>query len=260
MHTLTNLDRLDAAIQAEIVADRTAEDAESARRQAWWETTWAIAALSDNPRDVERLSARELYVRRTGHNPSAFSNRFRTGRAFPSFDGPLPRGRLAIEAVIHGADMKALLAAERDGLSLREFSVSLTGKEWADRPDGVAAAVERLGVAAIAEHLVTVAPSTLAEASVRPEVLAERARIRERNMRARTENRRNRRRERINADSSGALPVPKPIVASSAAAAAVRYAVKTLSEVRASGDTSEELRDEIDAAIDFFTAWRKDVV
>lgn len=165
------LARLDRALRAEQAAEQAASSAEQERRATWWETTWLLAAC---PRD-EWANAQARYVERTGHNAQTAKTRRRVGATLTESTlagtSPAPRfaqvvveslGRSPSEASVQ-AGISALVQAEADGLSLREFSQQLTGRPWTNtaenlteadedaiveraaqrRPEAVAAVVER---------------------------------------------------------------------------------------------------------------------
>lgn len=136
---------LTRAITAEIAAEEAASSAEGERRRTWWATTWALAAV---PR-AEWGEAQAEYVKRTNHSKVYGDNRRRTGTRLPQtmLAHGLPTPRFA-EAAANwiGKDgdedkvkeaIKLLAQAEKDGMSLREFNQSLTGKPWTTTPENL---------------------------------------------------------------------------------------------------------------------------
>jgi hypothetical protein len=149
------LDRLTSAINAELKAEQTADRAERHRRQAWWNTTWALAEV---PRADSR-KAIERYVEMTGQSARYAEQRRHTGAKFTKvlLGQNFPLGRLAMQAYnVKTATVEDLLHAEREGMSLREFNAYLTGKRWsdekpADAKEAIKDAVKAFGADAVAE-------------------------------------------------------------------------------------------------------------
>lgn len=145
-----SLRQLRTAVRAEVDAERAAEAQQAEWRRAWWETTWLLAAC---PR-AEWGAAQAEYVKQTGHSKGAADHRRRTGTRLTQTDLgislPQPRfaeaasnwiGRDGDAAKIAEA-VKLLADAERDEMSLREFSQALTGRPWTNAPENLTAADE----------------------------------------------------------------------------------------------------------------------
>ena len=165
---------LTRAISAEIAAEKAALSAEDERRSTWWATTWALA---DVPR-AEWGEAQDEYVQRTGHSKVTAEKRRRTGTRLPQtvLAHGLPQSRFA-EAAANwvGKDgddakvkeaIKLLAQAEKDEMSLREFSQSLTGKPWTKIAENLTEQDED----DIVERVAARRPEVIAQQVERPEV------------------------------------------------------------------------------------------
>ena len=98
--------------------------------------------------------AQAEYVRRTGHSAATAKSRRSTGERLSESSLaatlPLPRfARIAAEWLGAKADeakvveaIKLLADAERDEMSLREFSAALTGRSWTKTPENLTEADE----------------------------------------------------------------------------------------------------------------------
>ena len=128
--------------EREHLAEANKKDAEESWRRAWWQTTMALGAITDkrSQRNAVGVVAEVLGAKSRGWTNS----RARTGEAFSELTlgavSLLPP-RMSVELVrnkveITPAVVRDLLQAEEDGVSLREFSAKLTGKSWADTPEG----------------------------------------------------------------------------------------------------------------------------
>ena len=134
---MTGIQRL-AQLEAEAEQNKT--KAEATWRKAWWETTLALGQITDRHAISE---AQKLVAEVTGTSLRWIQDRTRTGRKLdPTLKiiRTLPP-RITMECVrkgvrIDNAMIDAMLEAERDGVSLREFSASLGGRGWSDTPGG----------------------------------------------------------------------------------------------------------------------------
>jgi len=154
----------------EVLAQREA-NAESARgradtawREAWWATTLALGQITGRAA-VGR--AQRLVADATGNTLRWSQHRTRTGRAFAElgFGGRLTiQPRMAVAVVEAGVEvtdrvLAEIQRAERDGMSLREFTAALTGRAWADTPEGASEAT--------VEAIVTAQPEAAGRAVAR---------------------------------------------------------------------------------------------
>jgi len=170
--------RLNAAIRAELAAEKTVTQAEDERRRTWWETTWALA---DVPRP-EWGAVRDGYAKLTGHSKQTADNRRRTGgrltQTHLAMSLPTPRfAEVAANWIGKDGDedkvaeaIKLLADAEADGMSLREFHTMLTGRSWTATPENLTDAEEE----AIARKVLKDRPETVLP-EVDPEDILEQA-------------------------------------------------------------------------------------
>ena len=167
---------LTRAINAEVAAEKAATQAEEVRRQTWWATTWALAAV---PRS-DWGEAQAEYVKRTNHSASTAKNRRLTGERLPeSTLGstlPMPRfaqaaatwiGKDGDEAKVKEA-IKLLAQAEKDDVHLRAFNQLLTGKPWTNSPENLTEADED----AVVEKVARQRPHSVARHTSKPQVAA----------------------------------------------------------------------------------------
>lgn len=122
-------------------AEANRKNAEERWRRAWWATTLALGAITTK---AERAEAVTTVEEVTEQSRGWIQSRARTGEAFqsmpkarvsqlpPRMSIELVRNKVPITAVV----VKDMLQAEKDGVSLREFSSRITGKSWADTPEG----------------------------------------------------------------------------------------------------------------------------
>jgi len=130
--------------QREAAAETARSKADERWRTAWWALTLALGALPEG--EKKKVGEAQALVREiTGQSLSYVKRRTRAGRGFSTLKGTetLPP-RMAVEVVEQGivpdaALVKRLLQAEKDGMSLREWSAELSGKAWADTPAGASA-------------------------------------------------------------------------------------------------------------------------
>ena len=122
-------------------AEANRKTAEEKWRKAWWATTLALGSILGK---LEQRTAVTVVEETTGQSRGWIQSRARTGEAFQSmstsFVSQLPP-RMAIELVRNKVELTNqvvtdMLQAEKDGVSLREFSSKITGKAWADTPEG----------------------------------------------------------------------------------------------------------------------------
>lgn len=129
--------------QREKRAEVDRKTAEEAWRTAWWATTYALGEYTDKTALAEACT---VVSKATGRSPGYIRSRAKTGAAFLAAghrNDTLPP-RMAIELVSHKVGLtdeviEGLVAAERDGKSLREYSASLTGRGWSDTAAGASA-------------------------------------------------------------------------------------------------------------------------
>jgi hypothetical protein len=122
-------------------AEADKRNAEDAWRRAWWNTTMELGGTAYE----DRATACALVVETTGQSKSWVNSRSRTGEAFLKvglnvYVHQLPP-RMAVELVSKKVELtdevvQNLKDAETNGMSLREFSASISGKAWADTPAG----------------------------------------------------------------------------------------------------------------------------
>ncbi len=168
---------LTRAISAEVAAEKAAASAEGDRRRTWWTTTWALAAV---PRS-EWGTAQAEYIKRTKHSATTAKRRRSTGERLPEslLGETLPQSRFA-EAAANwiGKDgdeakvaeaVKLLAQAEKDEMSLREFSQALTGRPWTNTIENLTKEDEQ----AIVERVARTRPRIIAEAVIENEEVAE---------------------------------------------------------------------------------------
>jgi hypothetical protein len=145
----TNLRKV---VRAEKDAEQVREAGEQSWREAWWETTIALAAVPASPR--EQLSEAIAFVADTlGQSRNWVTQRRSCGRHFASLELSeqirlIPR--FAVVAAQAKADPQTaaelIHQAEHEGSSLREFSAMLTGRSWTNAPENMTSE-ERLHVA-----------------------------------------------------------------------------------------------------------------
>jgi hypothetical protein len=140
-----------------VLAKREAEaearkgKADMAWRKAWWATTIALGQVKGR---TEIGAAQKIVRAATGQAVGYVSDRTRTGRKFVHLEmnETLPP-RMALAVVQAGVEVtdevvEELRAAEQNGVSLREFTASLTGKGWAGTAEGTSPeAIEKIAVA-----------------------------------------------------------------------------------------------------------------
>lgn len=172
---------LTRAINAEVAAEQAATQAEGARRQTWWDTTWALASV---PR-AEWGEAQAEYVRRTNHSKDHATVRRTTGGRFTQngLGTALPQPRFAIVAskwVGAKADetkvieaVKLLADAEKNEQSLREFNLALTGKSWTNAPENMTEAEEDEVVRKVARKRPEIVAKQVAQPAVAAQVVAD---------------------------------------------------------------------------------------
>ena len=129
--------------QREARAEASKGKADAAWRSAWWATTLALGQITGKRAVGE---AQAIIRETTGQKQDWVWKRTRTGRAFAGLGASetLPP-RMAVEIVQAGIEVTESLAqqmiqAERDSVSLRDFTAGLTGKAWADTPEGASEA------------------------------------------------------------------------------------------------------------------------
>lgn len=125
--------------EREARAEAAKGKADLAWRKAWWATTVALGQIEGkgNIGDAQKI-VRET----TGQSVRWVSKRTVAGRRFMVLkDHETLPPRMAIEVSVAGVEItetvvEQLIEAEKNGMSLREFTASLTGKSWADTPEG----------------------------------------------------------------------------------------------------------------------------
>lgn len=188
-----SLRRLRTLLRREVAAEATVTTAQTEWRDAWWATTWYLAAVPRN----EWGEAMEQYVAETGHSQSYAKDRRRVGGCFTesrlaSTFRPAPRmAKVAVEGLGRNPSDTAvaemllrLRQAETEEMSLREFSQAITGRPWTSAPENLTEADEDAVVERVirkrpddvAATLVERAPESIATAAETPSV----ARIRTR--------------------------------------------------------------------------------
>lgn len=122
-------------------AETNRRTAERSWRLAWWHTTMALGNIDDK----EELSkAVSVMTKVTGQSTGWVRSRANTGKALREAGHlvvtDLPP-RMSIELVSRKVELtnkviEGLKKAEESGMSLREYSASLTGKAWSDTAEG----------------------------------------------------------------------------------------------------------------------------
>ena len=141
---MSNVERL---ARREKAAEVAKGKADAAWREAWWATTMALGEVTGRQAigDAQRL-VREV----TGQSDGYVKDRTRVGRALGRLETTGAPPRMAMEVVRSGVDVtqdviEEMIQAERDGVSLREFTEQITGNAWADTPEGASeATIERI--------------------------------------------------------------------------------------------------------------------
>ena len=132
------------AIEVLVAREKRAEankrTAEEGYREAWWDTTMALGALTDRR---ERLDACTLVAKTLGQKSDAWSrDRAKTGKAFIEANIPVhglpPKMAtvLALSKVGVTEETVAYLRKAEGEMSIREYSRSVTGKSWSDTAAG----------------------------------------------------------------------------------------------------------------------------
>ena len=121
-------------------AETSRKTAEGKWRQAWWQTTLTLGSLDRKA----RFEACSVVVKATGQSREWVLERARLGAAFyeagyHEITGLPPR--MAVEMIrnkveVNDQTIATLKQAEESGMSLREYSASLSGKSWSDTPAG----------------------------------------------------------------------------------------------------------------------------
>ncbi len=130
---------IEVLAQREAQAEQAKGRADKAWRTAWWETTLALGKVTGK---AATGNAQRAVADTLDQSLSWVRRRTMAGRAFDSLAGihDAPT-RMAVEVVSAGIEPTAelvaeMIQAERDGIGLREFTANLTGKGWADTPEG----------------------------------------------------------------------------------------------------------------------------
>lgn len=133
-----------ALAEAEKQAEANRKNADAAYRKAWWSTSYALGGISDT---LKRRAAVNLVSQITGTNSGYVTSRakaatmLRNAGITKAKASKLPP-RMTLEVtrikdiVVTQQLVNRVLRAEAGGMSLREFSRELTGKSWADTPEG----------------------------------------------------------------------------------------------------------------------------
>ena len=135
---MTMITQVTDLAKKEAAAETARGKADANWRAAWWKTTLALGSIPQS--DKKAIGEAQAIVRDiVGGGVPWTSKRTRAGRCFVSLKANetvltlMPR--MAVEAVESGAEInaamvKTILKAEADGVSIREFRESLTGKPW----------------------------------------------------------------------------------------------------------------------------------
>jgi hypothetical protein len=135
---------IEVLAQREKSAEASKRTAEEGYQEAWWNTTMALGQISDQRK---RLDACDLVASTTGHSVKWTRDRAKTGRRFHEAGFRIVKDlppRMALELAtskheVSEETVASLRKAGKTGMSLREYSKSLTGKAWSDTPAGASA-------------------------------------------------------------------------------------------------------------------------
>lgn len=136
------IDRIERLATYEAAAATQRGKADAVWRSAWWALTLGLAEV---PNDGTGRPQLERVAQITGTTVNSVRNRGRLGRRLvtlgvSNLDTLPPRMVLAIPAeLLTVATVERAREAEAEGLSLREFSAALTGREWSDTAGGASA-------------------------------------------------------------------------------------------------------------------------
>jgi hypothetical protein len=122
-------------------AEANKRNAEESYQEAWWNTTMALGSLTDQKK---RLDACNVVANALGHSVKWTRDRAKTGKSFYEAGILIVKDlppRMALELAtskheVNEVTVENLRNAGRTGMSLREYSRSLTGKSWSDTAAG----------------------------------------------------------------------------------------------------------------------------
>lgn len=142
--TLAPIQQLTILAQAEATAAKAKGKADLAWREMWWKVTKALGAIPASSKK-EIGEAQTIVREATGQSATYVQERTRVGRSFTMLEhgeNTIPP-RMAIEVVRQKitptpAIIKLMLEIDADpNRGLRDFFTELTGKSWADKPEGM---------------------------------------------------------------------------------------------------------------------------
>ena len=164
------------AINTEVAIEKTAATVEEERREAWWNTTWALAGV---PRADWSEAAAE-FMKRTGQKRATADSRrligSRISQTACASGFPLPGlsqvaatwlGKSPTDEEVNEA-IAAMAKAEADGMSWREFGVLLNGAPAHKSPENMTEDEEDAVVAKVAQQR----PAVVAQQVAKPAVAA----------------------------------------------------------------------------------------